>query len=227
MTVVGHAGTMDLFADPVTAADGPRVEPLADGAMVLRGFATATAEAVWREIGGVVEAAPLRHLVTPGGLRMSVAMTNCGPLGWVSLPHGYRYAPVDPDSGRPWPPMPAALQGLAREAAAAAGFPGFEPDAGLVNRYEPGARLSLHQDRDEQDLGQPIVSLSLGLPAVFVFGGVKRNDATVRVLLGHGDVVVWGGTSRLRYHGVLAVKDGWHPMTGACRVNVTFRRAWA
>ena len=156
---------------------------------------------------------------------MSVAMTNCGKLGWVSDRRGYRYDPVDPDSGRAWPPLPAAMQSLARDAAAAAGFAGFEPDACLVNRYEPGARLSLHQDRDEIDFGQPIVSLSLGLPAVFLFGGAKRNDGTVRVPLVHGDVVVWGGASRLSFHGVLAVKDGWHPMTGACRVNVTFRRA--
>lgn len=225
MVVIGQAGTMDLFADLAPAADGPRVEPLADGAVVLRGFAKATADTLWLEIGRVIEAAPLRHLVTPGGLRMSVAMTNCGKLGWVSDRRGYRYDPVDPDSGRAWPPLPAALQGLARDAAAAAGFAAFEPDACLVNRYEPGARLSLHQDRDEIDFGQPIVSLSLGLPAVFLFGGAKRNDGTVRVPLVHGDVVVWGGASRLSFHGVLAVKDGWHPMTGACRVNVTFRRA--
>jgi len=225
MAVIGQAGTMDLFADQPPAADGPRVEPLADGAVVLRGFATASAETLWREIARVIEAAPLRHLVTPGGLRMSVAMTNCGSLGWVSDRSGYRYDPVDPDSGRAWPPLPEALQRLAREAATAAGFPGFEPDACLVNRYEPGARLSLHQDRDEKDLGQPIVSLSLGLPAVFLFGGVKRNDGTVRVPLAQGDVVVWGGASRLRFHGVLAIRDGWHPTTGACRVNVTFRRA--
>jgi DNA oxidative demethylase len=189
------------------------------------GLAAPTAETLWREIGRVVEAAPLRHLVTPGGLRMSVAMTSCGALGWVSDRSGYRYDPADPDSGRAWPSMPAAMHDLAREAAAAAGFPGFEPDACLINRYEPGARLSLHQDRDEKDFGQPIVSLSLGLPAVFLFGGVKRNDGIVRVPLAHGDVVVWGGASRLRFHGVLPVKDGWHPMTGASRVNVTFRRA--
>jgi alkylated DNA repair protein (DNA oxidative demethylase) len=225
MAVIGHAGTMDLFADQPPATDGQRVEPLADGAMVLRGFAMATAETLWREITRVIEAAPLRRLVTPGGLRMSVAMTNCGKLGWLSDRRGYRYDSVDPDSGHAWPPLPAAMQDLARKAAAAAGFPGFDPDACLVNRYEPGARLTLHQDRDEKDLRQPIVSLSLGLPAVFLFGGAKRSDSTVHVPLAHGDVVVWGGASRLRFHGVLAVKDGWHPMTGPCRVNVTFRRA--
>ena len=216
---------MDLFADQSPTSDGPSIEPLADGAVVLRAFATAQAQAVWHEISRVIEAAPLRHLVTPGGLRMSVAMTNCGALGWVSDRTGYRYDAVDPATQRAWPSMPAAMQELARAAAAAAGFDGFDPDACLINRYEPGTRLSLHQDRDEMDFTQPIVSVSLGLPAVFVFGGARRSDPTVRVPLFHGDVVVWGGPSRLQYHGVLAIKDGWHPMTGACRVNVTFRRA--
>lgn len=227
MAIVGQAGTMDLFADQSVAADAPRVECLADGAVVLRGFVAGVAAELWREIGGLIEAAPLRRMVTPGGLSMSVAMTNCGALGWVSDRSGYRYDPVDPDSGRAWPGMPAALQTIARTAAAAAGFPGFDPDACLINRYEPGTRLSLHQDRDEQDFSQPIVSVSLGLPAMFLFGGLKRRDRAVRVPLLHGDVVVWGGPSRLRHHGVLAIKDGWHPLTGACRVNLTFRRASA
>lgn len=216
---------MDLFADQAAAPDGPRVEPLADGAVVLRGFATTTAEDLLREARGVIESAPLRRMLTPGGLRMAVAMTNCGALGWVSDRTGYRYDALDPSSSRPWPTMPAAMRALARSAAAAAGFPAFEPDACLINRYEPGTRLSLHQDRDERDHGHPIVSVSLGLPAVFLFGGLKRNDPTARVPLTHGDIVVWGGPSRLRYHGVLAVKEGWHPATGACRVNLTFRRA--
>ena len=223
MAITGRAGTPDLFAE--APVEGPRVEPLADGAAVLRGFVLATAEDHWRDIGQVIEAAPLRRMLTPGGLRMSVAMTNCGALGWVSDRRGYRYDPVDPDSGRAWPEMPAALRSAARAAAAAAGFDGFDPDACLVNRYEPGTRLSLHQDRDEQDFTQPIVSMSLGLPAVFLFGGLKRRDPTVRVPLCHGDVVVWGGPSRLRHHGVMAIRDGWHPLTRACRVNLTFRRA--
>jgi DNA oxidative demethylase len=223
----GPAGTMDLFADPPPAAPGPHAEPLADGAVVLRGFATEVAEALWRAIGGVIEAAPLRQMLTPSGLRMAVAMTNCGALGWVSDRSGYRYAAADPASGHPWPPMPAPMQALARAAGAAAGFEGFDPDACLVNRYEPGTRLSLHQDRDEKDLSQPIVSVSLGLPAVFLFGGPRRSDPTVRVPLTHGDVVVWGGPARLHHHGVLAVRGGWHPLTGANRVNLTFRRASA
>ena len=215
---------MDLFDDGVVPAVEPLVQ-LALGATVLRGFAASIADEFWIDIGKLVDAAPLRHLVTPGGLRMSVAMSNCGVLGWVSDRRGYRYDAVDPDSGRAWPPMPVSFADLAAAAAEAAGYTGFEPDACLINRYEPGARLSLHQDRDERDLGQPIVSVSLGLPAVFLFGGLKRSDPTLRVPLAHGDVVVWGGPSRLRHHGVLALKAGCHALTGACRVNLTFRRA--
>ncbi len=218
--------TMDLFADQdLPARSGPAQQPLADGAAVLRGYATPMAADLWRDIGTVLDAAPARHLITPGGLRMSVAMSNCGELGWVSDSRGYRYDAIDPDNGRAWPAMPASFRTLAEAAAAEAGFPGFVPDACLINRYEPGARLSLHQDRDERDLRQPIVSVSLGLPAMFVFGGLKRSDPTVRVPVVHGDVVVWGGPSRLRFHGVLALKEGWHPLIGAFRLNLTFRRA--
>lgn len=216
---------MDLFAgDDLPLPPEPTFEPLADGAAVLRGFAAPVAEGLWRDIAVVLEAAPPRFLTTPGGLRMSVAMSNCGDLGWVSDRRGYRYDEVDPDSGRAWPSMPVSFRTLAIAAAEEAGFPGFIPDACLINRYEPGARLGLHQDRDERDLRQPIVSVSLGLPAVFLFGGLHRSDPTVRVPLLHGDVVVWGGASRLRHHGVLAVKAGRHAMTGECRVNLTFRR---
>jgi DNA oxidative demethylase len=226
MTSSDAMRTMDLFADQdLPARSGPAKQPLADGAAVLRGYATPMAADLWRDIGQVLDAAPARHLITPGGLRMSVAMSNCGQLGWVSDRRGYRYDAIDPDSGRAWPAMPASFRNLAEAAAAEAGFAGFVPDACLINRYEPGARLSLHQDRDERDLRQPIVSVSLGLPAMFVFGGLQRSDPTARVPLVHGDVVVWGGPSRLRYHGVLALKDGWHPLTGAYRLNLTFRRA--
>jgi len=218
--------TMDLFAgDAVPADDGPVIEPLAAGAALLRRFAAPMADELWSDIAKVLDAAPLRHMVTPGGLRMSVAMSNCGALGWVSDRRGYRYDPVDPDSGRAWPAMPASFSSLASAAGERAGFPGFVPDACLINRYEPGARLSLHQDRDERDFDQPIVSVSLGLPAVFLFGGLKRNDPTLRVPLAHADVVVWGGPSRLRFHGVLALKAGCHGLAGACRVNLTFRFA--
>ncbi|MGS0997369.1 DNA oxidative demethylase AlkB [Rhodanobacter sp. UC4436_H3] len=213
----------DLFA----AAPAPfrRDLPLCEGAMVLRGFALASEAALLQALEAITAQAPFRHLVTPGGLRMSVAMTNAGPLGWVSDRRGYRYDPIDPDSGRPWPPMPAVFLQLADAAAAHAGFAGFVPDACLLNRYEAGARLSLHQDRDERDLGQPIVSVSLGIPAVFLFGGLQRADRAQRVPLAHGDVVVWGGPARLRYHGVLPLKPNHHPLLGETRINLTFRRA--
>lgn len=215
--------TLDLFA--TDAPPEPWQEALAPGAVVLRGFALEGAVALLAGIAQVTTRAPWRHLITPGGFRMSVAMTNCGALGWISDATGYRYQSTDPQSGEPWPPMPEAFAQLASRAAASAGFENFAPDACLINRYEPGARLSLHQDRDERDYGAPIVSVSLGLPAVFLFGGSARGDKTQRVPLVHGDVVVWGGPARLRYHGVLALRDGVHPVLGACRVNLTFRRA--
>jgi alkylated DNA repair protein (DNA oxidative demethylase) len=162
---------------------------------------------------------------TPGGFRMSVAMTNCGAYGWVSSASGYRYAERDPDTGAPWPAIPQVMLELAHEAAEAAGFVSFEPDACLVNRYEPGARLTLHQDKNEHDFRQPIVSVSLGVPAVFLFGGLKRNDRALRLTLTHGDVVVWGGPSRLRYHGVAALKPAQHPFADDARINLTLRRA--
>lgn len=175
-------------------------------------------------IDGIRAQAPFRHMTTPGGLAMSVALTNCGPLGWVSDRLGYRYSPLDPNSTRPWPPMPQAFQHLARESAADAGFEGFEPDACLVNHYVPGSRLSLHQDKDELDLEAPIVSVSLGMSAIFLFGGCTRRDKVTRVGLYHGDVVVWGGVDRLRYHGVKPLEDQPHPLLGSQRINLTFRK---
>lgn len=203
----------------------PSEESLGEGAVLLRGFALAHERAILRALDGVIHAAPWRHMVTPGGLRMSVAMSNCGQLGWISDRRGYRYAPDDPQSGKPWPAMPPAFSQLAQSAAMRAGFEHFAPDACLVNRYEPGAKLSLHQDRDERDFTQPIVSVSLGLPAMFLFGGLRRTDRPMRVPLAHGDVVVWGGPSRMRHHGVLPLKEGAHPKLGACRINLTLRKA--
>jgi len=219
---IANAVTPDLFESPVEFQGPVPIEP---GAVLLRGFAGAHAAALQMDVARVLAQAPLRHLVTPGGFRMSVAMSNCGALGWVSDRSGYRYDPLDPESGRPWPPFPDSFLRLAAEAASAAGFEGFVPDACLINRYAPGARLSLHQDRDEHDLRQPIVSVSLGIPAIFLFGGAKRSDKTQRMPLGHGDVVVWGGSARLHHHGVLPLKEAWHPFMGACRINLTFRRA--
>jgi alkylated DNA repair protein (DNA oxidative demethylase) len=203
----------------------PHDVALAPGAMLLGGFARALAARLHADVEAVTARAPFRHLLTPGGRRMSVAMTNCGALGWVSDLSGYRYAPCDPLSGEPWPPMPESFRSLARDAAARVGFEGYEPDACLINRYEPGARLSLHQDRDERDRVSPIVSVSLGLPAVFLFGGLHRADPTRRFALTHGDVVVWGGPSRFRYHGVLPIEEGQHPDLGRQRINITFRKA--
>lgn len=202
-----------------------RNEMLAPGAWWLRGFALERMPALLAALGQVTTAAPFRHMQTPGGLRMSVAMSNCGALGWVSDRRGYRYEESDPLDGRPWPAMPGVFMELAVAAADVAGFPGFVPDACLVNRYLPGARLSLHQDRDERDFAAPIVSVSLGLPATFLFGGDTRRDRQQRVPLRHGDVVVWGGPSRMRHHGVLALKDGDHPLLGEQRINLTFRKA--
>ena len=203
--------------------DGPRT--IADGAVWLPGFALAQECDLLTAVGQVVAAAPFRHLETPGGLRMSVAMTNAGECGWVSDRRGYRYESRDPLTGAPWPAMPRLFRDLARTAAAEAGFADFEPDACLINRYLPAAKLSLHQDRDERDFAAPIVSVSLGLPATFQFGGLKRGDPAQRLPLVHGDVVVWGGPSRLRFHGVLALKAGDHPLLGGQRINLTFRRA--
>ncbi|MEJ8856784.1 DNA oxidative demethylase AlkB [Variovorax robiniae] len=199
--------------------------PIVPGAVLLRGFASDRAPKLLEALEGVLAASPWRHMITPGGFRMSVAMTNCGPLGWVSDRTGYRYDAIDPGNGKPWPAMPQAFRELAGAAASAAGFDKFKPDACLVNRYEPGARLSLHQDRDEHDYGHPIVSVSLGLPAVFLFGGPQRVDKSMRLPLVHGDVVVWGGPARLHHHGILPLKDGDHPSTGRCRINLTFRKA--
>ncbi len=200
-------------------------EPLCPGAVVLRGFATHDDAALLADVRNVIAQAPLRHMVTPGGFRMSVAMTNCGALGWVTDATGYRYDAMDPKNGKPWPGMPASFLRLAGDAAAEAGFDEFVPDACLINRYEPGSRLTLHQDRNELNFNAPIVSVSLGIPAIFLFGGLKRADRTARVPLEHGDVVVWGGPARMRYHGVMPLKDGHHPLLGEQRINLTLRKA--
>lgn len=213
----------DLFGgnDPRQSAH----QTIAPGAMLLRGFALDDQRALLDGIDRIATAAPFRRMQTPGGHVMSVAMTNCGGAGWVTDRRGYRYSPTDPETGRPWPAMPDAFLTLARAAAAQAGYADFRPDACLINRYAPGARMSLHQDRDERDMTQPIVSVSLGLPATFQFGGLKRGDPVAKYALLHGDCVVWGGPSRLCWHGVLTLKDGDHPATGPLRLNLTFRGA--
>lgn len=212
---------LSLFDDD----EGDAELELAPGAVLLRRFALPLASALLDAAAAVRAQAPLRHMRTPGGLPLRVAMTNCGPLGWVSDSRGYRYQATDPVSGQPWPALPTAFATLATNAAARAGYADFTPDACLVNRYEPGTALSLHQDKNERDFTQPIVSVSLGLPAVFLFGGMARSDRPVRIPLHHGDVVVWGGTARLRFHGVMALKDGAHEEAGRQRINLTMRRA--
>jgi DNA oxidative demethylase len=214
--------TADLFE---TVGDArPLREAIAEGAVLLRGFARPFEAELIPALRDIVRQAPFRHLITPGGRRMSVAMTNCGKLGWVSDSSGYRYDAIDPNSGQPWPALPPVLCRLAADAAVDAGFDGFAPDACLINRYVPGAKLSLHQDKDELDFGAPIVSISLGLPAIFLFGGLKRSDTPRRYRLEHGDVAVWGGPSRLFYHGVAPLADGEHGALGRQRINLTFRK---
>jgi alkylated DNA repair protein (DNA oxidative demethylase) len=215
--------TADLFASLPDVQ--PSREQIADGAVLLRGFARPAEDELIAALRGIVEQAPFRHMQTPGGHQMSVAMTNCGNAGWVTDRTGYRYDGADPQSGKAWPAMPPSFQTLAAQAATEAGFTRFAPDACLINRYEPGARMSLHQDRDENDFGAPIVSVSLGLSAIFLFGGSKRSDKTQRYRLQHGDIVVWGGPARLAFHGIAPLADGEHALMGRQRINLTFRRA--
>ena len=215
--------TADLFDSIGDSA--PSQEAMAEGAVLLRGFARPHDTELIAALRAITEQAPFRHMHTPGGHEMSVAMTNCGAVGWVTDRSGYRYDAIDPQSGQNWPAMPPVFLGLATRAAAAAGFTGFSPDACLVNRYGPGARMSLHQDRDERDFDNPIVSVSLGLPAIFLFGGARRSDKPSRHRLEHGDVVVWGGPSRLFFHGVAPLADGEHARLGRQRINLTFRKA--
>jgi alkylated DNA repair protein (DNA oxidative demethylase) len=212
-----------LFEDSTESA--PLNESFGQGTAILYGFARTVETAIMEALFTVAAQSPFRHMVTPGGFRMSVAMTNCGALGWVTDRKGYRYASTDPETGDPWPEMPKVFLDLARQSATKAGYSDFTPDACLINRYEPGARLTLHQDKNENDFDQPIVSVSLGLPAIFLFGGFERSEKTIRMPVAHGDVLVWGGPARLRYHGVNSLKDGTHPLAGPYRFNLTFRKA--
>jgi alkylated DNA repair protein (DNA oxidative demethylase) len=215
--------TADLF-EGVADTRPPR-ETMAESAVLLRGFARTFEANLIAALRAIVAQSPFRHMVTPGGHEMSVAMTNCGDRGWVTDRSGYRYDANDPEAGKPWPEMPASFRRLAQQAAAEAGFSDFSPDACLINRYGPGARMSLHQDKDEHDFGAPIVSVSLGLPAIFLFGGLKRSDKPQRYRLEHGDIAVWGGPARLAFHGVAPLADGEHTAMGRQRINLTFRKA--
>lgn len=203
----------------------PDREILSDGAVLLRGFAGDVAKRLLDDLDSLTAVSAFRHMVVPTGHRMSVAMTNAGTVGWVTDRSGYRYDTLDPETGKPWPAMPDSFRRLATSAAGATGYPGFTPDGCLINRYAPGSHLTLHQDRNERDFSQPIVSVSLGLPAKFLWGGPTRKHRPRRLLLSSGDVVVWGGKARLTFHGVDKLADGTHPLTGRCRYNLTFRRA--
>ena len=217
---------MDLF-DDLSPADEAKRQDLASGALLLRAWVRQQDLALLQAVAAVLQDAPLRHMQTPGGYTMSVATSSCGSLGWVSDRHGYRYCARDPHTNKPWPAMPDCFLRLAQAAALEAGYADFKPDACLINQYHPGAKLSLHQDRDETDLRSPIVSVSLGLPAVFQFGGLQRSQRPQRYRLVHGDVVVWGGPARLAFHGVLPLADGEHALLGRKRINLTFRRVHA
>jgi alkylated DNA repair protein (DNA oxidative demethylase) len=213
-------------ADLLSGIDSPeKHERIAPGAVLLHGFARSDIETLAAAIAAISAEAPFRHMVTPGGFRMSVAMTNCGHAGWITDRRGYRYGENDPLTGRPWPALPETFRALAARAAAMAGFADFAPDACLVNRYEPGARLTLHQDRNERDFMQPIVSVSLGLPASFLFGGLERSERPRRYALQSGDVAVWGGPARLVFHGVDKLAEGEDGRFGRYRYNLTLRRA--
>ncbi|MFL8991777.1 DNA oxidative demethylase AlkB [Pseudomonas sp. QLc11A] len=216
--------TFDLFADAEPEQE-PRREQIGEQSYVLRGFALSWLERLLPALEAVLQAAPFRQMVTPGGFTMSVALSSCGTFGWTTDRSGYRYTRDDPQTGQPWPMMPEVFLQLAQAAAQTAGFSDFVPDSCLINRYIPGAKMSLHQDKDEHSYAAPIVSVSLGLPAMFLFGGFARSDKSQRIPLLHGDIVVWGGVDRLRYHGVLPIKDGCHPRLGEQRINFTFRTA--
>lgn len=216
--------TADLFADDALQQPAGR-ELIGEQSYVLRGYALPWVERLLPELRRVLTQSPFRQMVTPSGFTMSAALSSCGDLGWTTDSSGYRYTPLDPRSRQPWPRMPDVLRELAVLAAAEAGFLDFAPDACLINRYVPGAKMSLHQDKNERRYSEPVVSLSLGLPAIFLFGGHARSDKTRKVSLLHGDVVVWGGVDRLRFHGVMPIKDGVHPVMGPQRINLTFRAA--
>jgi alkylated DNA repair protein (DNA oxidative demethylase) len=211
---------MDLFNELT-----PNCQEIAKDTFLLRGFALTNEVKILADLAAIISQSPLRHMMTPMGFAMSAAMTNCGDLGWISNSNGYRYDALDPQTRKPWPAMPISFLELAQNAAIEAGFNDFKPDACLVNQYKVGASMGLHQDKNELDFTQPIVSVSLGIPATFQFGGLSRSDKPIKMLLTHGDIVVWGGDSRLKYHGIMPLKPNIHGVLGPYRFNLTFRKA--
>ena len=205
--------------------DASRTEVLFPGAVLLHRYALKLERTFLDELDTLTKISPFRQMLTPGGRKFGVHNTSCGEVGWISDARGYRYVSIDPVSEQPWPTMPREFQQLATDAAEEGGFKHFIPDSCLVNRYAPDIKMSLHQDKDEADFSQPIVSVSLGMSATFVFGGLQRSDKLRRIDLHHGDVLVWGGPARLLFHGIQSIKDQPHPIMGAQRINLTFRRA--
>jgi alkylated DNA repair protein (DNA oxidative demethylase) len=211
---------MDMFED-----SQPCNLQVAENVYWLKAYALSSEKSLLADFESVIFQAPLRHMMTKMGSAMSAAMTNCGALGWVSDRRGYRYDANDPATNKSWPLMPASFRQLATLAAAEAGFDDFLPDACLINQYQVGASMGLHQDKNELEFNQPIVSVSLGIPAIFQFGGLARTDKTIKIPLKHGDIVVWGGDARLKFHGIATIKSNKHPIFGAYRYNLTFRKA--
>ncbi|THJ30850.1 DNA oxidative demethylase AlkB [Lampropedia aestuarii] len=213
--------SFDLFAD------SPEEQRVALGpqAVVLRQKASPLAAELVARIEDVLQHSPLYQMATPGGKPLSVRTTSCGTHGWSSDPTGYSYVRHHPLTDQAWPEIPAAWSALATEAAQEAGFAQFAPDTCLINQYGLDSKMALHQDRSEQDLRQPVVSISLGMSALFLWGGMQRSDKPAHVLLHHGDMVVWGGVDRLRFHGIKHLTGAPHPQLGAMRYNLTLRRA--
>lgn len=210
---------MDLFSE-----QHPALVPLAEGACWLPGFALPVMDALWPGLQQHLSEHPPQQMMTPMGL-MSVRTSSMGNWGWMGSEQGYGYSRLNPVTRLPWPAIPPAILQLAAAAALKAGYPGFVPDSCLINVYEPGSKMGLHQDKDEMDFSQPIISVSLGIPATFLFGSAKRSDKPIKIPLQHGDVVVWGGASRRFYHGVAQMKANTHPLIGAQRINLTLRKA--
>jgi len=208
---------MNLFSQLVAE---PTHEEIFPGAVLMRSLALPQDNEFFTAAEAIIAARPLHHTTTPSGLPMGVMVTDCGD----SRAFANRWDTANPERMRLWPPMPPLLRDFAIRCAVRSGFPQFRPDACHINRYQAGTKLGLHQDRHECDWTQPIVSLSFGLECIFLLGGLQRTDKPRRILLEHGDVIVWGGPSRMRFHGVQPLKPGHHPLTGPYRYNLTFRK---